>query len=91
MTESELADLKVRLASFARREGYTLGTVYVEQNSNAPAAFHALMDAVLHEGASAVVVPSMRHFSALGAPASMKNHLEHTTGARVLVAGVPPP
>jgi len=90
MTDRELADLKVRLARFARREGYALGTVFVERNDRAPAAFQALMAAVQQQDVTAVVVPTMHHFSVLGSPACMKQRLEHCTGARVLIAGRAP-
>ena len=86
MTWDELADAKADLAHFAAAEGYTFGTVYTERIDRAPAAFHALMDAVKREEASAVVVPSLHHLAVLGAPLAMKEHLEHYTGARVITA-----
>lgn len=92
MTDDELADTKERLAHFAALEGFTLlHMVYVEQVHTAPAAFQALLEAANRYEVTAVVVPGMRHFAVLGAPASMKQHLERTTGARVLVAGLSPP
>jgi hypothetical protein len=91
MTDDELAHTKERLAHYAAVEGYTLGTVYVEQVHTAPAAFQALLEAANRYEVTAVVVPGMRHFAVLGAPSSMKQHVERTTGARVLVAGAPPP
>lgn len=91
MSEAELADTKERLAYFAAVEGFSLGTVYIEQVETTPAAFQALIEAANRYEVTAVVVPSLRHFAVLGAAASAKDHLEHATGARVLVASSPPP
>ena len=85
MTEAELSDTKRALAKFADVEGYTLGTVYVERIDRAPSAFQALMDALQREEARAVVVPGMHHLTVLEPP-SLKDHLEHYIGARVLTA-----
>lgn len=90
MTDEELDDLTTRLSAYVRQQGYALGTVFVEQVTGAPAAFHALLAAVRDQEATAVVVPSMQHFSVLGASAVMKQHLEHHTNARVLIAGSKP-
>jgi hypothetical protein len=90
MTDQELADAKERLAYFAASEGYTLGTVYTEQVETAPAAFQALIEALYRYEVTAVVVPSLHHFSVLGPVTSMKQYLEHCTGARVVVAGAIP-
>jgi hypothetical protein len=91
MTEEELADTTERLAHFAQIEGFALGTVYVEQVDTAPAAFQALVEAANRDEVTAVVVPSMLHFAVLSAPATIKQRFEHLTGARVVVANLPPP
>lgn len=91
MTEDELDDIRERLAYFAREEGFAMGTVYVEEIETSPAAFEALVNAANSYEISAVVLPSMLHFAVLGAPASIKEHFEHLTGARVMVANTPPP
>jgi hypothetical protein len=90
MTEGELAEAKERLERFADLEGFTLGTVYVELVETIPAAFEALVEAIKRLEATAVVIPSMLHFAVLSAPAAIKDHFEHVTGARVLVASSPP-
>jgi nucleoside permease NupC len=90
MSDTELAYMKERLANFAELEGFTLRNIYVEQVETAPAAFEALIEAANRYEVTAVVIPGMAHFSVLGAPASMKNKLEHHTGARVMVANSPP-
>ncbi len=91
MTDNELADAKERLAYFAAVEGFSLGTVYVEQVDTAPAAFEALVESVNRYGVTAVVIPSMLHFAVLSSPAAIKDHFEKATGARVLVASTAPP
>ncbi len=91
MTDDELADVKERLERFADLEGFTLGTVYVEQLETSPAAFEALVEAVDRYEATAVALPSMLHFALLSAPAAIKDRFEHATGARVLIATTPAP
>lgn len=91
MTDNELADTKERLAYFAAVEGFTLGTVYVEQVDTAPAAFEALIESVNRYEVTAVVIPSMLHFAMLSSPAATKDHFDKTTGARVLIASAAPP
>lgn len=86
MTPSELEHFKKELVTFARREGFTLQAIFVEEVETAPAAFQSLMEAAARLEVSAVVVPSLTHLSALAAPSGMKEHIEHYTGARVLVA-----
>jgi hypothetical protein len=90
MTDIELDDTKERLAYFAKVEGFTLGTVYVEQLETAPAAFEALVDAVNRYEVTAVVVPTMLHLAILSAPAAIKDRFEHATGARIMIATPPP-
>jgi hypothetical protein len=90
MTETELTDAKERLARFAELEGFALGTVYVELLETVPAAFDALVEAVSRYEVAAVVIPSMLHFAVLSAPATIKDHFEYITGARVLVANSAP-
>lgn len=86
MTDAVMALLKAELAGAARREGYTLGRVFVEQPSHSPGAFLSLVEALRNQEAKAVIVPSMSHFTALGTAESMKMRIEYETGARVLVA-----
>jgi putative heme degradation protein len=81
MTDAELAETKQQLVGFAEREGHTLGLVFIEQ-ADSVAAFHSLMAEVQRQEATAVLVLSL--------PTPMKQHLEHYTGARVLIAHTPP-
>jgi hypothetical protein len=86
ITEHELADVQERFAHFARREGFDLVAVYVEEIETAPAAFEDLVQAVYQLRPGAIVLPSLFHLAGLGAPHTIKGHFEHLTGARVLVA-----
>jgi hypothetical protein len=78
------AELQDELTAFAEAEGLTLANIYTDRADTVPAAFHALVEAVRRHNAWGVVVPSLHH---LGGPAlpALKHHLEHQTGARVLV------
>lgn len=87
MTAAEVELTKVQLAEFARVEGFALGGVFVEQVDTAPAAFHALVEAVKRHEVGRVVVPSVQDLAVLGVSPLLKSYLERCTGARVLVAG----
>ncbi|NEA32017.1 hypothetical protein [Streptomyces sp. SID13031] len=86
MTEDELVGVKARLVDYAFAEGFTMGTVFIEQRESTPAAFEALVQAISQDQASAVVLPSMLHFAVLGAPLAVKLTFERATGAQVFVA-----
>ncbi len=86
MTDSELAHTKARLHHFAQVEGFCLGTVFFEQVHTAPAGFEALIAAVKHYDACAVVVPDLRHLAVLGAPPLLREYVQTVTGVPVLVA-----
>jgi hypothetical protein len=89
-TETELSDTKADLHRFAVREGFTLGTVFVEQAHTVPAGFEALIAAVKHYEARAVVVPSLHHLAVLGAPPALTEYVQSVTGVPVLVAEANP-
>jgi len=89
MTEDELDDVTSRLAYFASVEGFTTGTVFVEQCESTPAAFEALVQAICRHQATAVVLPSMLHFAVLGPPLAVRLTFERATGAQVLIATSP--
>ncbi len=82
MTETELTDTKERLHYFAQCEGYSLGTVFVEQDHTVPAGFEALIAAVKHYDARAVVVPSLQHLAVLGTPPALRLRREATPPIR---------
>lgn len=82
MSTAELARAKARIVAFMRAEGFTLQGIFVERVETAPAAFEALIEAVNHHEATAVVVPSLSHLKTFEAPANLRDHLERATGAR---------
>jgi len=84
MTEAELVRAKDRLHTFAQVEGFAMGAVFTEYAETAPAAFHALVDAVKRHEVRAIVVPSRRHLAVLGALPTLERYLECCTGAPVL-------
>lgn len=62
-TAAEIPRAQAELATFADREEFSLGTVYVEQG-NRPGAFHSLMDELSSDDTAwGVVVPDMRHLT----------------------------
>lgn len=90
MSAAELARARARIVAFARAEGYALQGIFVERVETAPAAFEALIEAVNRYEATAVVVPGLSHLKTFEAPANLRERLERTTGARVLVAEATP-
>lgn len=56
-TDRELARSTAELAAFVYREGYTLGTVFIERTEKMPAAFEALMAEADRTHTDAVVMP----------------------------------
>ena len=87
MTDEELDDTKERLAHFAHVEGFAMGLIFIEEVQTAPRAFQALIEAVIRDEVAAVVIPSMLHLAVLSAPTAIRDHFEHATGARIMVAG----
>ena len=54
---------KAELASFAHREVFSLGTVYVEKGAGS-AGFQSLLDELAHDDSAwGVVVPDLRHLT----------------------------
>lgn len=56
-TDRELAIGTAELASFAEREGYALGTVFIERMGPVPVAFEAMLTEAARAGVRAVVMP----------------------------------
>lgn len=56
-TDRELALGTAELAAFAEREGYALGTVFVERSGKVPVAFEAMLSEAGRVGARAIVMP----------------------------------
>lgn len=86
MTDGELIDIKVQLEQFAALEGFSMGTIYVEETATTPAAFEALIAAVNRYEVTTVVIPSRLHFAALAVTHDVKGTFERATGARVVIA-----
>ncbi|WP_109509270.1 hypothetical protein [Nocardioides speluncae] len=86
MSEEELARATCLLSEFADREGYALGTVYIERVERTPAAFEALIASVIRDEARAIVVPGFEHLQLIGSARELAAHMAKTTGARVLNA-----
>jgi hypothetical protein len=86
MSDGELADTEDLLEQFAKVEGYTMGTIFKEDSSTAPAAFKAMIDHVIRYEVTTVVIPSRLHLGALDVSHNVQNVFERATGARVIVA-----
>ncbi|MEV8372649.1 hypothetical protein AB0P21_07920 [Kribbella sp. NPDC056861] len=74
---------------FARRSGYTLGTVLVEDLLTDPKAFLDLIAAVNLFEIAAVVIPTATHLGSPSADGSKRAYFDRETKARVLVADLP--
>jgi len=72
LSEAEVAEATQDLAEFAEREGYALGTVYVERLEQTPAAFEALVASAIREEAVAVVVPGPHQIALIGAASAIR-------------------
>lgn len=59
---AELRRVEAALATFAHREQFSLGTVYVEKGTTA-GVFQALMGALARDDAWGLVVPDLRHLT----------------------------
>lgn len=89
MTESELADARSDLADYAEREGFRLGTVYVEQPDTVPEAFRDLVDEIVQEEPQAILTPNALHLAVLGLPPRVMHLVYATTGVEVLLTNLP--
>ena len=63
LRSAKIRRVQAQLASFAHREVFSLGTVYVEKGASG-GVFHSLMDELAHDDANwGVVVPDLRHLT----------------------------
>jgi hypothetical protein len=90
MTTREAADTRAKFVKFAQREGYKLGSIFMETAESAPDAFTAMVNAVVMDQVTVLAVPTMWHFSVVGGFEDVKRQLETHTGARVLIMSPPP-
>ena len=85
----EVAATQQVLAACARNNGYTLGTVHIEDLLTDPKAFLDLVAAINLFEIPAVVIPSAAHLGGPAAPESKRAYFERETKARVFVADMP--
>ena len=62
----ELRDWVHRIEAYASAQGYALATVFTDVRGGGDTGFYALMAALRHEEAVAVVVPDMSHLAQVG-------------------------
>ncbi|MEV0291136.1 hypothetical protein AB0H36_43995 [Kribbella sp. NPDC050820] len=85
VVESQVGELKRDMAVYSEAEGFTMGHIYVERTDSWLAAFGALTDSIDRYDVTAVVLPSLLHFTGLGMSTDVRDSFECATGARVLV------
>ncbi|HEY0694525.1 MAG TPA: hypothetical protein VGD71_36525 [Kribbella sp.] len=89
VNDNQVGMVMRELADVAHTRGFSMRALYVEQPCGWPAAFEALIEAVIRYEIVAVALPNLLHFAALGAPTTIRDALEWSTGVRVLVAQSP--
>ncbi|WP_344164984.1 hypothetical protein [Kribbella yunnanensis] len=89
MRVDEVARTQEGLASYARRNGFTLGTVHVEDLLTDPQAFLEMVAAINLFEIPAVVIPTAAHLGNPVVPESKRAYFDRETKARVLVADLP--
>ncbi|WP_344238026.1 hypothetical protein [Kribbella hippodromi] len=87
LSDRQLGETRIELGAFAALEGFTLGTIYIEDAETAPAAYEALVASVNRYEVTAVVAPDLRQFGLIGEPAAVKRRFERDTGARIMLPG----
>ncbi|MDX3002674.1 hypothetical protein PWY87_13390 [Kribbella solani] len=85
LSDRQVDEQKIELGAFAVMEGFTLGTVYVEDAETAPAAYGALVESVNRYEVTAVVIPDLSHLALIGEPVVVKGRFERATGARIML------
>ncbi|WP_369042481.1 hypothetical protein [Streptomyces sp. Midd1] len=89
----EIETMRTALTTHARRAGFTLDQLFIEQlGADDESAFFLLVDTLRTSGVKHVIVPSLWHFARLpGLQAAMRDHIEREIGARLwIVQGVRP-
>jgi hypothetical protein len=90
MSEAEVARVQASLAECARRSGYTLGTVHMEELHSDPKAFLEAVAAINLYDVAVVIVPTFAHLGDPGSPGSKRAQLDRETRARVLIVDSSP-
>jgi hypothetical protein len=85
MREDEVGRTREVLATCARNNGHTLGTVHIEDILTDPKAFLDLVAAINLFEIPAVVIPSAAHLGDPTAPESKWAYFERETSARVFI------
>lgn len=85
MTDDELGSVQMALAATARRRGYTLGTVHLEELPTDPQAFDALLASLDELEVRAVLIPSKAHLGPWDSADSKYERLRQRTTAEVVV------
>ena len=86
MTSDELGEMQHRLAAAARKRGYVLGTVHVEELPTEPRAFDALLSYLKEVAVPAIVVPTFAHIGTINNPGSKYSKLRSETTAEIVIA-----
>ncbi len=84
VVDCQVTELEQQMAKFAQVEGFAMGHTYVEKPESWLAAFEALIESVNRHEVTAVLLPSLLHFTGLGMPTDIRDSFERATGARVL-------
>ncbi|MFC5731071.1 MULTISPECIES: hypothetical protein [Nocardioides] len=81
---AEIRRVEAKLVTFAGREDFSLGTVYVERGTRA-GVFDSLMDELAHDDSAwGLVVPDLRHLTIIE-QLVMRRH-DHGAQTKVVVA-----
>lgn len=84
--EEQVTRFREDIATYATREGFTLGEVYSDNYESQTSGFSALVDALEQGDARHVIVPALHHFArSPGIQLAFKETLERKTGAFVVV------
>ncbi|WBQ04348.1 hypothetical protein [Kribbella sp. CA-293567] len=89
VVDAQVALAQRQMALYAAVSGFSMSYIYIEEAGTWPAAFDALVEAVIRLGITAVMLPSLLHFAVLGPPCDIKGSFERATGARVLLLASP--
>lgn len=76
------AQVTALFSDYARRNGFWLAEVFIEQDSTTPAAFDSLLRAAKQRAAHVIAVPSVDHLAVLGST-PLNHMLERITGAQL--------
>jgi hypothetical protein len=90
LSDRHVTAVKRGFGTFARLEGFAMGSVYLEEPDTAPAAFEALVASVNRYEVTTVVLPEWRHLALVGDPDAVRRQFERVAGARFVLHEVTP-